>query len=118
MKKIIIIFILMVAGTGVLSQQTYFLNDTIGTVTKRLTCRETGNFGTTYMTAAKNLTILGYATVDITFSFGDSLFAAKTSQTFPSGSPILVYLVQKTQYTMIWLKGASAGSCYLQTRVY
>lgn len=102
------------------SQSSYFFNDTTGTVPKRITSLEASNYLSPTTGSIQYVTIMGYASGDIVFSFGDSLFAAKTSVTIGSGKAILIYNLWLPKYTvpMIWFKSASGSiNVDLQTKV-
>lgn len=117
MKKLIILLAFFITASLYTQQGSYFFNDTTGTVPKRITSLEASSY---LSSSTQYITITGYASGDIDFSFGDSLFAAKTSMSFGSGKAILIHLLWMPKYTvpMIWFKSASGSiNVDIQTRV-
>ena len=112
MKKIIIVLTIFLIS-AISHSQSLFFNDTVGTVVKRITALETNNFSSTLnpLVGKQYVTITGYASGDLDFSIGDSLFAAKTSISFGSGKAILIYNLWLPKYTtpFIWFKSASGS---------
>ena len=92
MKKTLILFafLITIITQPFFAQATYFFNDTTGTVAKRITALESSNYLSPSSGYIQYVTITGYASGDIDFSFGDSLFASKTSVSFGSGSVVAV----------------------------
>lgn len=123
MKKIIFLFFVFCLLTLHSKAQSYFFNDTVGTVVKRITALESTNYSTTLnpLVGKQYVTISGYASGDIDFSIGDSLFSKATSISVSSGKSILIYNVWLPKYTtpMIWFKSASGSiNADLQIRVF
>jgi len=119
MKKIIIIFVFLLLPCMAHSQ-SYFFNDTVGTVVKRITALESNNYSSPF-SGKQYITITGYASGDLDFSIGDSLFTGKTSISFGSGKAILLYNIWLPKYAspMIWFKSASGSiNADLQIRVF
>ena len=112
MKKLIIVLTIFLIS-AISHSQSLFFNDTVGTVVKRITALETNNFSSTLnpLVGKQYVTITGYASGDLDFSIGDSLFAAKTSISFGSGKAILIYNLWLPKYTtpIIWFKSASGS---------
>ena len=122
MKKTLILFafLITIVTQPFFAQATYFFNDTTGTVAKRITALESSNYLSPSSGYIQYVTITGYASGDIDFSFGDSLFASKTSLSFGSGKAILIYNLWLPKYTvpMIWFKSASGSiNVDIQTKV-
>ena len=112
MKKIIIVLTIFLIS-AISHSQSLFFNDTVGTVVKRITALETNNFSSTLnpLVGKQYVTITGYASGDLDFSIGDSLFTGKTSISFGSGKAILLYNIWLPKYaaSMIWFKSASGS---------
>jgi len=117
MKKILIFFCFFIITTPFLAQSSYFFNDTTGTVAKRITSLEASSY---LSSSTQYVTISGYASGDLIFSIGDSLFNAKTSMTFGSGKAILIYNLWLPKYAtaMIWFKSVTGSiNVDIQTKV-
>src|SRR5688572_5049960 len=92
MKKILILILFLVTASAY-SQMSFYYNTTVGTTPIRITALESGNLSSTTnpLINKQYITVTGLASGEIQYSFGDSLFATKTTMTFGADKPILIF---------------------------
>ena len=123
MKKIIIVLLLFFSTT-IFAQQSFYYSTTLTATPVRITALESGNLSSTTnpLIGKQYITIIGVASGEVQFSFGDSLFATKTTMIFGADKPILIYNEWLPKhhnstlgYPMIWIKSTS-GTINLSTQ--